>query len=72
MNQAERKLVEVARDAEGAYKATYAMYLQGAATLDQVMVLRRASEKAQVKMRQAVKKGSYAQIEKDLKAKYSR
>ncbi len=72
MNQAERKLVEAARDAEGVYKQTYALYLQGAATLDQVMPLRRASEQAQMKMRRAIKRGSYAQIEKDLKAKYSR
>ena len=71
MQNNERNLVEQARDAEAQYKQTYALYIAGHATIDETMEKRKASEKAQRAMRGAIKKGSYAQIEKDLKEKYS-
>lgn len=69
----ERELVIAARDAKNEYQTLYAAYLTGkGVTLDQVMEKRAASEKAERNMRAAIKGGTYKQIEKDLKAKYSK
>jgi len=67
----ERSAVEQARDAKAQYENMKGLYLKGQIIWNELRPYRVEAEKAEKAMRAMIKKGSYAQIEKDLRKKYA-
>lgn len=67
-NEIER--LKKARDSQMQYDDMRTVYLHGQITWEQLRPYRAAKEKAQKEIRSAVKRGTHAQTERDLKKKY--
>ncbi|MFA6006920.1 MAG: hypothetical protein WC764_04335 [Candidatus Paceibacterota bacterium] len=70
MKSTEKNLAIQARDAKAQYENMKGLYLKGRITWSELRPYRAEAEKAEKEMRSAIKKGSYAEIERGLKTKY--